>query len=767
METLSFKTIVATARPPRIAVLVHTIDPHWRNTCVRIIEFFTQLWGGHYNIIIPTDGKTIEPRFWAILQAFDPDYVYAYRLSGRDIKANDPEKFQKMLTREMVNFEEDQRSVVENTLEDVGYADFRLSEELGREVRDRVMPFFFERGQVVIGLRAGTAPHFPLTDALDLLQRAGSKDPYLLEFFHRSTDKVSDLWLASAFGALTSDYQEKLTKTTSVLLGRADVNDNNIGGVLVEAAEWDRISRFVPFWPCRQGLSLYRSVRFPSHQEPALVIMGDSLQDFCLSHCLSRIRGSTVWFPSTLLEESGYPTQLAQLVMHLRQTVESQSVALWSFSLSNQQLEAVVGRLNSAGLAGYASIGYAPGKALKYGRFALARQSSPKPIAGQFLGNALVGLIETPTPIGFSHPTKHRWITDIEVHGYLPPRHPELAPRMVGVRGGTEDVRTTPQGWSYRCPHEGTYFGGELDEVLIRPTLKMLDVPEILQHLGQTRRLRFSLSEKGTFAQDSITKFGSLGDAASFLRNERHRLVLDKFLSCDKVPEGVFDDGVYKQGRRYLDLVVFEKLLGSRGVAATSIDDLLQKHVLHRGLVFQCASCRNADWYSISKVSDVFECSRCSKQQPYRRENWKHPEEPSWYYKLDEIVYQGYRNGMLAPILTNDYFRRSSTSFQFAPEQKVFDGDETEPSMEIDICGVVDGKLLIGEAKTGTSIEDRAKDRRKVIDGHRQLAQRLGIHAVVFATTANKWSPGTLSDLEHCFSDSKTELITLTGEELL
>jgi hypothetical protein len=767
METLSFKTIVATVRPPRIAVLVHTVDPHWQNTCVRIIEFFTQLWGGHYNIIVPTDGNTIEPRFWAMLQAFDPDYIYSYRLSGRDIKVNEPEKFEKMLTREMVNFEADQRSVVEKTLEDIGYADFKLSKELETEVKDRLIPFFFSKGQTVTSLRSGTAPHFPLTGTLDLLQPAGGHDPYLLEFVQRSTDKVSDLWLASAFGALSFDYQERLTKATSVLLRRTDINDNNLGSVVVEAAEWDRISRFAPFWPCKQGLSLYRSVRFPSHQEPALVIMGDTLQDFCLSHCLSRMRGNTVWFPSSLLEESGYPTQLVQLVMHLHQTVESQSVALWSFSLSTQQLGAIAARLDSAGLRGYVTVGYEPGRALKYRRFLLARQSSPKPIAGQFVVNSLVGFIETPVPTGFSHPTDHRWITDIEIRGYLPPRHPNLAPRMVGVRGDTEDVRTTQQGWSYRCPHEGTYFGGELDEVLIRPTLRILEVPEILQQLGQTHRLRFSLSEKGALAQDSIAKFGSLGDAASFLRDGRHRLVLDKFLSCDKVPQGVFDDGVYVQGRRYLDLVVFERLLGSRAVAATLIDDLLQKHVLHRGLVFQCTSCRNADWYSISKVSDVFECSRCSKPQQYRRENWKHPEEPSWYYKLDEIVYQGYSQGMLAPILTNDYFRRSSTSFQFASEQRVFEGDGTEPSMEIDVCAAVDGKLLIGEAKTGPSIADSAKDRRKVIEGYRQLAQRLGIHAVVFSTTANEWSAGALSDLEQCFSDSRIELVTLTGKELL
>ena len=536
---------------------------------------------------------------------------------------------------------------------------------------------------------------------------------------------------------------------------------------MVEAAEWDQISRLVPFWLCKQGVSSYRSARFSSHQEPALVIFGDSLQDFCLSQCLARLRGGAVWFPSSLIEQSGYPTQLANLVMHLHQRIDSKRVAFYSSSVSTEALERTAARVGAAGLGEYVEVGYEPAPALKYCRFVLARQSSPKQIAGQFLGNVLVGFIETPKPTEFSHPTKQRWITDIEIPGYLPPRHPDLAPLMVGVRGGTLDVRTMQRGWSYCCPHEGTYLGGELDEVLIRPTLKVLEVPEILHWLGRSCQIRFSPSEKGAFARDSIAKFGSLEQAAKFLRDERHRRMLDKFLSKDKVPKGTFDEGAYVQGRRYLDLIAFETILGSRDGAATLIDDLLQKHLLHRGFIFKCTSCRNADWYSIARVSDRFDCSRCGSSQLYRRENWIRPEEPSWYYKLDELVYQGYSQGMVAPILTNDCLRANSSSFQFAAEQQVFERDATEPLMEIDVCAVADGKLLIGEAKGCSSIENSAKERRKVIEKYRDLARQLGVHRVVFSTMADEWTPGTASDLEQAFAGSTIELVSLTGKDLL
>ncbi len=63
----SFKTINASVRPARVAVLVDRSDEDWQDTCLHVIEFFSQIWGGAYNLIIPTDGKTIDERFWTIL----------------------------------------------------------------------------------------------------------------------------------------------------------------------------------------------------------------------------------------------------------------------------------------------------------------------------------------------------------------------------------------------------------------------------------------------------------------------------------------------------------------------------------------------------------------------------------------------------------------------------------------------------------------------------------------------------------------------------
>lgn len=58
------------------------------------------MWGGGYNLIIPTDGATIEPDFWFILAQFSPDYIYYYTPSLADIKSINPEQWEKIIQGE-------------------------------------------------------------------------------------------------------------------------------------------------------------------------------------------------------------------------------------------------------------------------------------------------------------------------------------------------------------------------------------------------------------------------------------------------------------------------------------------------------------------------------------------------------------------------------------------------------------------------------------------------------------------------------------------
>lgn len=73
---LEFKIVHSLVRPARVAVLLNNDDEDWQDTVLRTIEWCSQHWGGGYFILIPTDGSSITPLFWSILDAYDPDYIY-------------------------------------------------------------------------------------------------------------------------------------------------------------------------------------------------------------------------------------------------------------------------------------------------------------------------------------------------------------------------------------------------------------------------------------------------------------------------------------------------------------------------------------------------------------------------------------------------------------------------------------------------------------------------------------------------------------------
>src|SRR5260370_23788269 len=92
-----FQTFLTRLRTHRIAVLVDVNDTGWQRTCMAIIGWFSQIWGGANCIIIPTDGNTIADQFWAVLSAYDPDFIYYYQKTLADLKVNDPKAYEAKL----------------------------------------------------------------------------------------------------------------------------------------------------------------------------------------------------------------------------------------------------------------------------------------------------------------------------------------------------------------------------------------------------------------------------------------------------------------------------------------------------------------------------------------------------------------------------------------------------------------------------------------------------------------------------------------------
>lgn len=78
------KLVEVTIRPPRIATFIDAHDPYWQDTVLRIIEIYSEIWGGAYDIIVPYEYNnekgilTIHEILRQILKIYDPDYVFLY-----------------------------------------------------------------------------------------------------------------------------------------------------------------------------------------------------------------------------------------------------------------------------------------------------------------------------------------------------------------------------------------------------------------------------------------------------------------------------------------------------------------------------------------------------------------------------------------------------------------------------------------------------------------------------------------------------------------
>src|SRR5208282_5642855 len=260
-------------------------------------------------------------------------------------------------------------------------------------------------------------------------------------------------------------------------------------------------------------------------------------------------------------------------------------------------------------------------------------------------------------------------------------------------------VRASNDGLAYMCP--GAFvMGADPDFNLLRPSLRVPSAFDIFRRALGYCGYDCEISDKGRYESVTIDKLGGIESARRAFRDPSRRALLEKFLDQAKPKKGAFDEGVpLGDGRRYLNFDAVAKLLGSPDSATEIIDAYIGREVFYRGLILKCASCSDVSWFSIAEITHTFTCRRCGRNQQYTKSSWKHPGEPSWFYKLDEIVYQALLNNSIAPILTLGALReKTKDSFLFCPELRIRAQGDEKHFMELDICCIPDGQLCIGEA---------------------------------------------------------------------
>jgi hypothetical protein len=321
MSSPSFKTVHASVRPARVAILVDAADPEWRHTCLRVVEFYSRLWGGAYNIIVPTDGVRIDDRFWTLLESFDPDYIFYYQTTLSDLALRDANRYREILESHVDKFVAQSngdrdlaRREIDSRLRDARTSRFAVSTALQEELKQRLAPFWFKNWVVdAQSITAGTAPPFHVTDVTKII--GNTEHPDRIGVLQVADTLLPRLWYGAATGLLNSAttlaFEQIGIRGQEITFQEDNISqliDFAIGSdfpsfVASPGSSATNDLNIVPFRVSMLQLGLYRSVRYEYWRERVVVVLGDTLQDFCLYYCLSRMRDRVVWVLPSISEK--------------------------------------------------------------------------------------------------------------------------------------------------------------------------------------------------------------------------------------------------------------------------------------------------------------------------------------------------------------------------------------------------------------------------------------------------------------------------------
>jgi hypothetical protein len=810
-DEADYRNITSEVRTPRFAVLIDENNPYWRTAVSSLIRIFSQTWGGKYFLIVPTDGKRIKDKYWELLEAYNPDSLGTYQSTLADLQEAHPERYASIKAKWRDGWKYDQD--FDEWFEDQQYhgtvGRFEIETALEQELKNRLAPFHHGEhiaDRLIRGRGHGLG--YPFTEITKITPHA-----------HRPIEKlvlpkhVDDLDLRALVLSGSGDLDKKAVEeyakqgVATTTLPDDYETEGMVQAVMAgavssfrlflrrsageqpseEIGPWSPDEDYVRHMPFQASmLHLARYYRLDTHhdyQEPVVAVVGDTVEDFCLYYCLSRLHDGVYWLPKKWLEDcyrrdinntrlyrKGRPQRehsenalIARVIVNL--VFEGigfghgeKKIELRSASLSAGELKKtarLMDRVHWGGRGEFAQHTVVKGLA-ETSTSCVARVMEENNYSNQqemvFIDGRSVGQVSTPKPKNFSliDPAEHRWLTSLRISGYTAPSLPFLGRQIAS----THESRVAIDGVVYLCPNIG-YFGGDIDVTLVRPKLVMVPALDIMRQHFAEAGLDVQSSDKGNYLTDTIHRFGDLATAAAFIRESSRRAILDLFLVNKSADDGYV---VYLQEeqRAFVNYDGVHKCVGSE--AAQIIDELVGRDVLKRGLVLLCNRCRLASWYDLANLTARFTCRRCGQAQQFTKANWKSPEEPKWYYALAETVYQCYKHNSHLTILALDHLRaRSKESFQYLPEIDVIDFPRQDERHEIDIACFVDNLIVIGECKTG---ELRANHVNKYEALARALPRRPD--EIVFAT-----SNTGVSEAFHARIDGMVGGSILTAKELL
>ena len=745
-------------RAPRVAVRVE-VSVAWESFMALALSAASTVWGGFGFIYIPHRVGVIHPALRRILKAYDPDYLVDLGFTYGDLEQIAPGWIRSHVARVPTGDDEYAEFVRQIADQDAraNFEDDGLGSDLcspyrehGNSLRMHVLSQTRTHPLLRWSELDGTRPALAVPTGLDPLltlalgKRAGFTSKPTLPI-GAPVDSVDE--------RLPTNWMEyALSLPNAHRLGRAGVELDGL------STAWDFT---------RRGLTSVMRVR---PESPPIAVVGSTAEDFALATALDCLYGSTIWIPA----EWGTDDALRMSVYAAFSSLEHETwntngrPIVTSISLSAEQLEAVVSarwpdtpkvwdeqmqsvptrdttpRLLSAedlDLRFPRHLACAPAD---YDRSV----TLPTRADGEGSFEYLFPLPpETPAHADLTGPNRPFWEVDVELDQVAIPPGRNLAgsamladdnrdPATV-IRSGRDGISFNPSSMFF-IPSGATLTQSIAKPRLHPPGLRRWVARLTVQNEPDTT---VSLSQAGRRAVILTRLWGSRSAVARDLH------ALDAFLRKFR-PHGDSDAAAYEAGdgvrltasEGYLTLeAAIRTLPGLEPAAARKqLDDLLHINVVQRGLIIRCSECERRAFYRLELLGETNECPRCGAPAHTTDARRSRGDEPQWYYDLHGAVRELLDQNGDVPFLAGMALADTARTFQDIAEL-----DFTRPGQspdEIDILALVDGRLIVGEAKHVAKLGNR-REANKSIAKLIRIADLLGADEILLATTAaDEWN---------------------------
>lgn len=775
---ITFKIITTALRPQKIVSFIDSNEVDWIDISSSIIDFYSQCWGGNYNLIIPTNGTKIDNIFLEILKIYDPDYVYIYKKSYVDIKLNNPVKYKQILDKKYDTYyksnpkilkekftEEFENQVIYNFI-----TSFNINPKTKNEILNYTNPFNIKFDYLL----ANEQVQWPLTHIVDIL--FSTKLIGLIDV-NIQNEKIFKLLCMSKLGSAKwlknideKNFYENSNKKafyhdSKMLITDKKVKEDQfyefLKSILLNKNLVEN-GKINPYAATMINLGFYRPLNYISSKDPIVIVVGNEIEDFCLYYNISRLKDNVFWIPLPPKKNKNlnfFISALSKIIIAKFHSRSHKRIIFISKSIILRELKKFIKTYEDNEFIKTAiqkeAVENDLVKILPYFYKIYELNNYNNIYIEQFISNRSINFVNTPLPkaehfnLNKIDTSTFRWINDLSIglkkdenndSRYILPKKAAFSNHLFDIDiQGTENelIRVTNEGFSYIGP---TLSVGSMrdfvENVISKQKIKLLEPIDIFQTIFNSLGLKIKLSDKGSYLNETIKKFGSLKELASLLLDKKVFNLFKCFIKPRQKIEGN-EPGIFLSSdrRRYLRFEDIKKVL--RVNTQNLIDMFINIGVIHRGFIFKCSKCRNADWYAIKEIDNSFICKRCSNKEKYRVNNWslKHESnEPKWYYKLDEIVHQGFAAHMETPIFTLfRIFNSSKKSFIYVPEINIYKENSREKPKEIDICCISDGEIIIGEC----TIENRLGNDQQEIEKLKFLkyiANNIGVKKVIIST---------------------------------